>query len=192
MGENLAAKRWSTKQKKVIEESRVESTKILVSAINNANKTPPKFFISASAIGFYPLLDGKEINEDQGAGDNYLASVCKNWEESSSNLNPSIRRVLMRIGVVLTDQGGAFDKMSLPFKIGAGGRLGSGKQWMSWIHLEDLVTAFTHAIKTESLAGPVNTTAPESIQNKEFSKLLAKSLIVLAYSQFLLLHQRFF
>ena len=151
MGENIAAKRWSETQKAKLIQSRVDATKNLVAQIDSTVTTELDFFISSSAIGIYPTNLPTTLNEDSARGDGFRAQLCNDWENASSSLKKSKRRVIVRTGVVLESFDGALKKMLPPFKLGAGGPIGNGQQMMSWIHLNDLVKIFIRAIEDQNM-----------------------------------------
>jgi uncharacterized protein (TIGR01777 family) len=177
-GESVAGGRWTKKRKARIRESRVNGTRNLVDALARlpqANR--PKAFISASAVGYYGSRGEETLTEESAPGDDFLADVCQAWEREARRAEElGVRACLMRIGVVLGPNGGALAKMLTPFKLGLGGRLGSGRQWMPWIHVEDCAALFVHAAKNDSINGPVNTLAPGIVRNREFTKELAREL----------------
>ncbi len=179
-GESIASGRWTKKRKERIYESRILTTRKLVNAVKAAHLKGDlklKHFISASAIGIYGNRGDELVNEESSLGNDYLASVCKDWEKETLSLNEiGIRVVNPRIGIVLSAQGGALEKMLLPFSLGLGGAIGLGRQWMSWIHLEDLVQLFLFVLKNQEIKGSLNAVAPNPVTNKEFSKVLASSL----------------
>ncbi len=175
-GENIGGKRWTEEQKKKIRESRVKGTSVLRDAILKL-KNPPKTFISASAIGFYGDRGNKTLDEESAVGTGFLPEVCQEWENSSKSLSEKgIRLVYIRIGVVLAPNGGALAKMLFPFKMGVGGIIGNGKQFMSWIELEDLTEIFSFALENEKVSGAINAVSPNSVTNYEFTKSLGKVL----------------
>jgi len=168
--------RWTAAKKKAIRESRVRGTRSVASALARA-ESKPHVFVCASAIGFYGDRGDELLNEGSASGRGFLPEVCREWEEASRiSTGAGIRSVNMRIGLVLSAHGGALAKMLPAFKLGLGGRLGSGKQWWSWIHVDDIVGAVHHAMQTESLSGPVNLVAPNAVRNAEFTKELASVL----------------
>jgi hypothetical protein len=133
--------------------------------------------VSASAVGYYGSRGEETLTEDSSSGDDFLADVCSEWErEVGRATEHGIRTAMLRIGIVLGPQGGALQKMLPPFKMGVGGRLGSGRQWMPWIQVDDLAALFLHCAATESIQGPVNAVVPEFVRNSEFTKTLAKVL----------------
>ena len=175
-GESVNGLRWTDEKKKAIRDSRVFGTRSVVDAISKL-KQKPKVLIAASAVGFYGERGDEEVTESSGAGDNFLAHVCKEWEaESRRAEDAGIRTVLLRTGIVLSKDGGALATMLLPFKLGLGGVIGSGKQWMSWITLDDHIAAINYAIENENLRGAVNSVSPNPVQNEEFTKKLGDVL----------------
>jgi uncharacterized protein (TIGR01777 family) len=175
-GEGIAAARWSTAQKARIRDSRIAGTRVLADAIAGLPE-PPGTLVSASAIGFYGDRGDDWVEESDQAGDMFLSDLCRDWEaETEPAGRAGIRVVNLRTGVVLSKKGGALRKMLLPFKLGLGGRVGSGRQFWSWITLNDLVASIRHVIDTDSIAGPVNAVAPTPATNLEFTKTLGKVL----------------
>lgn len=175
-GEGIGEKRWSDEQKRRIRDSRVRGTAALAAAIAS-REHKPRVFVSASAVGYYGSRGDEVLTEDSTSGDDFFAEVCRLWEaETRPASDAGVRTVNARTGVVLAPHGGALQRMLLPFKLGLGGRQGSGKQWMSWIALDDQVAAIRHAIDTESLRGPVNFTAPNPVTNADFATLLGLAL----------------
>lgn len=174
-GDNVASESWSEKKKKSIRDSRVVGTKVLVDALKDL-QNPPKHFISASATGFYG--DGKDavLTEDSPKGEGFLADLCVDWETEAEKAESFARVVCMRIGVVLAKDGGALEKMLTPFKFGVGGTIGSGKQWMSWIALTDIVSIINFFLENENLKGSFNLTAPNPVTNERFTKALGHAL----------------
>jgi uncharacterized protein len=174
-GENIA-ERWTAAKKVQIRDSRVRGTQVLCEALNGL-APPPKVLVSASAIGYYGNRDAEVLTEDSPAGAGFLAEVCQAWEAATEPARQrGIRVVRLRFGVVLSAAGGALAKMLPPFRLGLGGVLGSGRQYMSWIALDDAVAAIQHAIVTDGLQGPVNAVAPHAVTNQEFTKTLGKVL----------------
>ena len=175
-GENIAAGRWNNARKKRIRESRVDGTRLLCAKLAEM-PTPPRVLICASAIGYYGERGDEELAEEAGAGEGFLPDVCREWEESTeAAVSAGIRVIRLRIGIVLSPRGGALRKMLTPFKMGVGGKVGNGHQYMSWISLDDLAAAIVHCIENESISGAVNAVAPESVTNKVFTKTLGKVL----------------
>ena len=175
-GENVSGLRWTEEKKRAIRDSRVLGTRSVVDAISKL-KQRPKVLIAASAIGFYGERGDEEVTESSVAGDNFLAEVSKAWEaESRRAEDAGIRTVLLRTGIVLSKDGGALGTMLLPFKMGVGGVVGSGKQWMSWISMDDHVAVINYAIEHEELRGAVNSVSPNPVTNEEFTKVLGEVL----------------
>ena len=175
-GESLSRGRWTTAKKRSIWRSRVEGTKLLAEALNGMRK-PPGVFVSSSAIGFYGNRGAERLTEDSGPGKGFLADLCREWETRAVAARRSgIRVVLLRTGLALSPAGGALGTMLLPFKMGIGGRLGTGRQYVSWIDHDDLVGLIFHAITTPSLCGPVNATAPHPVPNATFTTILGRVL----------------
>ncbi len=175
-GESIAAKRWTKAQKDRIVSSRADSTRVLVDAIKDVT-IKPKVFISSSAVGYYGNVVEGDVLESHPKGRGFLADTCERWENEAKNAEAlGIRTVLLRTGIVLEKGGGALEKMLPPFQFFAGGPIGSGKQWFPWIHRADVVDIILFTIKTESLKGPVNMTAPAPLRMEEFSAELGKAI----------------
>ena len=174
-GESIAGRRWSASQKQRILDSRVSATRALVQAIASAQKAPATF-VSGSAVGYYGPLGDQIVTEDYPAGSDFLADVCRAWEAEAQTARPFSRVVCVRTGLVLAKDGGALGKMLLPFKLGAGGPLGSGRQYMPWIHRRDWVDLVRWSMLTASVDGPVNATGPAPVTNAEFTKSLGRAL----------------
>lgn len=175
-GENIAAKRWSAAQKTKIRESRLHGTRSLAQALVGMEQ-PPRTVILASAIGYYGDRGDELLDEGSPVGAGFLPELCSEWEKAADPLrDKGVRTVPLRFGVVLSKKGGALQRMLLPFKMGVGGRLGSGRQWMSWISLVDVVHIIEHVLRQEDLAGPVNVVAPSAVTNLEFTKALGAVL----------------
>lgn len=176
-GEGIAEKRWSKAQKEKILATRVEGTRHLVESIQKLPGKKPSIFVGASAIGFYGPRGDETLTESSSAGEGYLSHVCQAWEKEVSPLEGmGLRTCLIRIGIVLGAEGGALKKMLPIFKTGMAGPLGNGKQWMSWIHVQDLVSLLKFAVTSEKAKGVLNGTAPEPVTNAEFTKVLASTL----------------
>lgn len=174
-GENIA-KRWTAAQKARIKSSRVQGTTLLSSTLAKLHK-PPRVLVSASAMGYYGDRDSEILREDSKPGTGFLAETCVAWEESAAPAGQAgIRVVHPRLGIVLASRGGALQKMLLPFKLGLGGVMGNGKQYWSWVVLEDVIGGILHCLRTESLRGPVNVVAPHAVTNREFTKALGRVL----------------
>ena len=168
--------RWTPKKKARILESRFKGTRLIAEAISHLAK-PPKVFVCASAIGYYGDRGDEILREESPSGGGFLAQVCREWEAATeAAAKKGVRVVNLRIGIVLGAGGGALAQMLPPFRNGVGGRIGSGKQYMSWIALDDLVGIVQHSLNTESLRGPVNAVAPNPVTNAEFTKTLGKVL----------------
>ena len=175
-GENIASRRWSAAQKARIRDSRVQGTTLLAQTLATISP-PPKVFISASAIGYYGNRDDEILTEDSEPGEGFLPDVSIAWENAAKPAaEAGIRTVHPRIGIVLSPEGGALGKMLLPFKLGLGGIIGSGNQYMSWITLDDLVSLFLFAIDNESISGAINVVSPTPVTNREFTKTLGRVL----------------
>jgi hypothetical protein len=174
-GEPIAEKKWSHTQRRRIEKSRIEATHSLVQACANA-KQKPKFLINASAVGYYGPRGDEIVTEDTPPGNDFLSVICQGWEQEAEKAEKlGMRVVRLRTGIVL-GSGGALAKMSEPFKLFVGGPLGSGKQWMSWIQIEDLLGLIFLVLENPRAQGPINATAPNPVQNKEFSRTLGQVL----------------
>lgn len=175
-GESVAGGRWTAERKEAIRTSRVQST-ALVAKILASMRRKPAVWVCASAIGIYGARGDEPLTESSAIGDGFLAEVCRDWEAACEPARQAgIRVVNLRIGVVLTAGGGALEKMLLPFKLGLGGRVGTGRQVMSWIALDDLLGAFLFCLRTPSLAGPVNATSPNPVPQAEFARALGHVL----------------
>jgi uncharacterized protein len=174
-GETIA-ERWTEPKKQAIRDSRVLSTGNMAEALAQAAKRPA-LLVAASAIGYYGDRGDEVLNEESSGGQGFLAEVCREWEAASqAAANAGIRTVLTRFGIVLSTSGGALAKMLPPFRLGMGGRVGSGGQWWSWVALDDVVGAIEHVMKTDALAGPVNVVSPSPVTNREFTGSLASAL----------------
>lgn len=173
-GENIAGRRWSDAQKARILGSRIAGTRLLVDALRAA-KRAPRTFVCASAVGIYGDRGDELLTEQSAPGTGFLAEVCAQWEGEARRAE-HVRSVQLRFGVVLSPAGGALAKMLLPFQLGAGGRIGNGRQWMSWIALDDAVGAIHHALFAEALEGPVNAVAPQAVTNAEYTRTLGRVL----------------
>jgi len=168
--------RWTASKKAKIRDSRVTGTRNLVHALLEA-KDRPRVLISASAIGYYGDRGDELLNELSASGSGFLADVCREWEAAAQPaVDAGIRTAVVRTGVVLSREGGALKKMLLPLRMGVGGNVGSGRQWMSWIHLQDWIGAMHHILKNDLVQGPVNLVGPKPVTNAEFTKTLASVL----------------
>lgn len=174
-GESIVG-RWTKEKKRRVRESRVLGTRHLAAALSQASQRP-KVFICASAIGYYGNRGDELLIEESPGGQGFLADVSRQWEEATQVATKAgIRTVNLRIGLVLSPKGGALEKMLTPFKLGLGGKIGSGQQWWSWIHVDDIVGAVHYAMHAETLSGPVNLVSPDSVRNSDFTKILASVL----------------
>jgi uncharacterized protein (TIGR01777 family) len=175
-GENVGAGRWTEARREAILRSRVDATRTLVAALTRL-KRKPAVLLNASAVGYYGDRGEARLDESAALGTGFLPGVCLAWETHARGAERlGIRTVLMRFGVVLARHGGALAKMLPLFRLGLGGKLGSGAQWMSWVALGDVVGAVEHALRTPSVAGPVNVVAPDPVTNAEFTRALARAL----------------
>ena len=176
-GEPIAGKRWSSKVKQRIRDSRVHGTEMIAKTVAAMDRKPD-VLVCASAVGFYGDRGAEELTEDSDPGSGFLVDVCREWEQAAEPARKAgIRVVHLRIGVVLSPLGGALEKMLTPFRAGAGGVIGSGEQYMSWIAIDDVCGAIQHAIATPSLEGPVNAVTPNPVTNREFTKMLGRVLV---------------
>ena len=175
-GENVAGGRWSDARKARIRDSRTVGTALLAGALASL-RSKPKVLLSASAIGIYGDRGDETLTEDAEAGEGFLAEVCVAWEAAAAAAaDAGLRVVHPRIGIVLSKEGGALAKMKTPFQLGMGGRMASGRQWMSWVHLEDVVRSLRFALETPSLRGAYNAVAPAPARNADFTKALGRAL----------------
>jgi uncharacterized protein (TIGR01777 family) len=176
MGEGIADKRWSDEQKKKIYDSRIVATSQLIERIKTLSQKP-KALISSSAVGIYGNRGNEEISEDSSTVDDFLGKVCKDWEASAKKAQElGLRVAIIRTGVVIGKDGGALKKMLPIFKLGGGGPVGSGKQFMSWIHVDDIAGMFVLGVKDSSIQGVYNGTSPYPATSKDFAKELGKAL----------------
>jgi len=174
-GEGIADKRWSESRKRAIHDSRSGGTQKLVKTISGLSKKP-KVVVSASAIGWYGNRGNEELTETSSLGTGFLPEVCRDWEKPIDSLPSEIRTVKIRIGIVLGTEGGALKKLLPIFKLGAGGPIGKGDQWMSWIHVDDLVSLLAFSINEEKAKGVLNGVTPVPVTNADFSKALGAAL----------------
>ena len=174
-GETIA-ERWTEPKKRAIRDSRVVGTSNIAEALAQAAKRPA-LLVAASAIGYYGDRGDEVLNEESSGGQGFLAEVCREWEAATqAAAKAGIRTAMVRFGIVLSTSGGALAKMLPPFRLGMGGRMGSGGQWWSWVALDDVVGAIEHVMKTNALAGPVNVVSPSPVTNREFTSSLASAL----------------
>ncbi len=175
-GENIADGRWTEQRKTDLKQSRVRGTTLLAHALSRMSRPVPTW-ISASAVGFYGDRGDELLDEESAPGTDFLAALSQAWEQAAAPaIDAGVRVVNARIGIVLDPTGGALAKMILPFKLGLGGKIGSGRQFMSWISLVDAVRAIDHLLQRDDLSGPVNLTAPKPVTNAELTRSLASSL----------------
>ena len=175
-GASIADGRWTSKRKTILSGSRVDSTRVLVDALSHLRQ-PPRVFVCASATGYYGNRGDEVLTETSGYGNDFLAIVCRAWEgEAARAASAGMRTVIARFGIILSAEGGALPAMLTPFKFGAGGRLGSGKQWMSWIAMEDAVRVLRVLVEDARWNGPVNLVSPEPVRNSDFTRVLASVL----------------
>ena len=175
-GENIASGRWTAARKQSFLDSRLKGTRLIAETISRMEK-PPQVLVSASAIGYYGDRGNEVLIENSAPGTGFLAELCSQWEAATDPATrKGIRVVHLRIGLVLSPSGGALGKMLLPFKLGLGGRIGSGRQFWSWISLDDLCGAIAHCTQAAELHGPVNIVSPTPVTNSEFTKALGRAL----------------
>ena len=175
-GESVAGGRWTEAKKRRIRSSRVDGTRGLAASLARLER-PPRVLVSASAVGYYGDRGAELLREGSAPGTGFLAEVCQEWETATEPAaRARIRVVRLRIGMVVSRRGGALAAMLTPFRLGAGGPVGGGAQWVSWIAIDDLVAAILHALDTASLAGAVNAVAPEPVQNRELARTLGRVL----------------
>jgi uncharacterized protein (TIGR01777 family) len=175
-GESIASGRWTTEKKRRIRESRIMGTRLLSQSLERLS-TPPKVFVSTSATGYYGDRGEEELDEESSTGTGFLPSVCCEWENSTAPaVRKEIRVVILRIGMVLSASGGALPLMLPIFRLCIGGKIGNGRQYMSWIAIDDIVGIIEHSIQCESLRGPVNAVSPNAVTNLTFSKTLGQVL----------------
>jgi len=175
-GENIAMGRWTNEKKRAIRESRIKGTALLSESFARLSR-PPSVFLSASAIGFYGDRGDELLTEQSLPGEGFLPQVCIDWERAAApTVEKGIRTVYTRFGIILDSEEGALAKMVPPFRMGIGGRIGDGKQWMSWIALADVVNALKFLMADQSTHGPVNIVAPNPVTNAEFTKTLGRVL----------------
>ena len=175
-GEPVAEGRWSAKKKDAIRNSRIAGTRNLIAGLAPL-RDKPQALVSASAVGFYGSRGGEMLTEKSGAAEGFLADVCRGWESEAAKAEEhGIRAASVRIGLVLGKSGGALQKIVPIFKLGAGGPLGNGRQWMPWIHAADLARLFVYVAEHEAMRGPINGTAASPVTNKQFTRALAKAV----------------
>jgi uncharacterized protein (TIGR01777 family) len=174
-GENIGAGRWTDARKKQLVESRLDATGAIVEALRHA---PPRArtLVNASATGYYGLRADEELAEDAPRGEGFLAELVEKWERAAREAESVARVVILRFGVVLAPDGGALEKMMLPFKLGAGGPVGSGAQWMSWVDRDDALRIVQWALDHVQVRGTYNATAPQPVRNRDFARALGRAL----------------
>lgn len=170
-GAGIGDERWSDARKKVLRESRVNSTRILIGAISRLRRKP-QILLAASAVGYYGNRGDEALSESSSSGSGFLAALARDWEAESLRAESiGVRVVLLRFGMILSATGGALPRMVTPFKLGAGGRLGNGRQWISWIALDDVMGVIRAALADDGFGGPVNVVSPAPVRNAEFTKI---------------------
>lgn len=175
-GATISKRKWTDEYKKILYTSRGEVTKVLVSQMKKC-ENKPRVFINMSAVGYYGYDKEKVATDNSLPGSGFISELCIDWENAAlESEDYGIRAVVLRSGIVLTDKGGALERILTPFKFFVGGILGSGKQWMPWIHIEDLVNLILFCMENESIRGAINATSPQQITNREFTKILARLL----------------
>jgi uncharacterized protein (TIGR01777 family) len=175
-GASIGDGRWTPERKAILRSSRIDSTRVLVDALAHMQKKP-RVLVSASANGYYGDRGDEILNDSSEGGTDFLALLARDWEAEARRAELSgIRTVLARFGVILSSRGGALSKMLMPFRFGVGGRFGTGKQWMSWIGLADVIGIIRAAIDNERIAGPLNVVAPNPLRNAEFTRIVAATL----------------
>ena len=173
-GENIAGKRWSEAQKRRIRDSRIEGTRVVVDALEAASPRP-RVLVSGAAVGYYGNRGDELLEESSGAGSGFLAELCVEWEAAAARARElGVRLVIVRTGLVMSKEGGPLAKMLPAFKLGGGGRLGDGRQWMPWIHADDLTRVLLRTLDDEAMSGTFNAVAPGAVTNAEFTKTLGK------------------
>ena len=175
-GEGVASGRWTAERKRRIRDSRLRSTTAVAEALRRTGGRPP-VLVQASAVGYYGPCGDEVVTEEHPSGDDFLAKVCVEWENASAPVEElGVRRALVRTGIVLSTEGGALPQMVRPFKLFAGGPVGSGDQWMPWIHIDDEVGAIEFLLRHDEARGPFNLAAPAPLTNREFSRAIGRAL----------------
>ena len=175
-GASIAGGRWNATRKNLLRTSRIDATRHLVGALAKLQR-PPRVIVAASAIGYYGNRGEETLTEASAPGSDFLAGLCREWEAETARAREFGARVVnLRFGIVLAEHGGALPQIALPFKLGAGGRLGNGRQWMSWLTLREAVSIIEFALASTGLAGPVNAVGPNPVRNSEFTSILSKTL----------------
>jgi uncharacterized protein (TIGR01777 family) len=175
-GASIAGGRWSASRKNLLRTSRIEATRHLLVALSRL-KYPPRVIVASSATGYYGDRGDETLSETSVPGGGFLSALCREWEaETARGAEFGARVVMLRFGIILAAHGGALPRMALPFKLGVGGRLGSGRQWMSWLTIEEAVGMIRFALVNSELTGPANAVTPNPIRNADFTRILAKTL----------------
>jgi uncharacterized protein len=174
-GENIAARRWTARQKDLLRQSRILPTRTLASAIAQCSR-PPRVFVSASGVGYYGPRDDEPVIESTPAGTDFFGRLCTDWEQEARTAATTTRVVIIRSGLALAKDGGALAKMLLPFRLGLGATLGPGTQFLPWIHVDDWTSLVMWSIDTDRASGAFNATAPAPVTNREFTRALARVL----------------
>ena len=175
-GESIAGGRWTEERKRRIRESRTKTTRLLIDAIKNSGSSGPRILVGVSAIGIYGDRGDEQLTESSSIGTGFLSEVCREWEELTRSLESTLRVVVLRLGMVLGHGGGALSRLVPVFSMGVGGRVGSGKQWVSWVHIDDVVQTFIWSLANQNARGVYNVTAPQPVRNQEFAKQLGHAL----------------
>ena len=175
-GASIAGGRWSLSRKNLLRSSPIEATRHLIGAVSKLRR-PPRVIVASSAIGYYGNRGDETLTETSAPGSDFLSKLCREWEaETARGAEFGARVVSLRFGIILAAHGGALPRMLAPFQMGVGGRLGTGRQWMSWLTLQDALSMIQFALASAGLAGPVNAVTPNPVTNAEFTKILAKTL----------------
>jgi uncharacterized protein (TIGR01777 family) len=175
-GASIAGGRWNAARKRLLRTSRLDATRHLIGALSRL-QPPLRVIVAASAIGYYGDRGEETLTESSPPGNDFLAALCREWEaEATRGAEFGARVVMLRFGIILAKHGAALPRMLLPFKLGVGGRLGSGRQWMSWLTLDEAVGIVKFALANSALSGPVNTVTPQPVQNTDFTRILARAL----------------
>jgi uncharacterized protein (TIGR01777 family) len=175
-GASIAGGRWNVARKNLLRTSRIEATRHLIGSLSKLPR-PPRVIVASSAIGYYGNRGDGTLTETSAPGNDFLSALCREWEaEAARGAEFGARVVMLRFGIILAAHGGALPRMALPVKLGVGGRLGSGRQWMSWLTLAEAVGAIRFALTNSALAGPANAVSPNPVQNADFTRVLAKTL----------------
>lgn len=175
-GASIAEGRWNARRKELLRTSRIDATRHLMGALSKL-KRPPRVVVAASAIGYYGSRGDETLTETSASGSDFLSALCREWEaETGRAADFGARVAIVRFGIILDTHGGALPRMALPFKFGAGGHLGNGRQWMSWVTLRETLNIIQFALENSSLSGPVNVVAPNPVRNSEFTRILAATL----------------